>query len=79
MYNEHTRTLQLTRSEMLRIHQAVTSVKWDFLNELHNSKNPIDDDRKRSLQGSADMWDAIGKKIEAQFDEQEAADPFVSE
>ena len=73
-YNEHERTLKLTRSEVIRIAQAVTSVKWDFLYELRDSEKDLDDEKRNYLQSSADMWADIQKKIDKQLDEQDAAD-----
>lgn len=59
-YNNY--TLTITRSELIRLMQACTHIKHDFLN----------DEVGRTHTGSIEMWKALHDKLDAQLEAQDA-------
>ena len=69
MINQEIRTLTLSRSDMLRVHQALTSVIWDFKDEIRNPNTS--ETRRKICESSVEMWERIRSEAKAQMDKQD--------
>lgn len=72
MLNEEMRTVTMTRSDMLRVEQALTRIVLDFRSELRSSEITVE--RRKACKNSLDMWERILNDFEKQMDEQDPED-----
>ena len=69
MKNTEIMTITMTRSEMLRISQALLHVARDFRDEIKAPETS--EARRKSCISSLQMWEEIRAKVESQFDAQD--------
>lgn len=69
MNNTDNMTITMTRSEMIRISQALLHVVRDFQYEINASETS--ESRRKSCISSLQMWKKIREKVDEQFDAQD--------
>ena len=69
MLNQEMRTVTLTRSDMLRVRQALTCVVLDFQEEIAAPETT--EDCRRIAKSSLAMWERIRAEFTAQLDAQD--------
>ena len=70
MLNQEMRTVTMTRSDMLRLGQALTHVVLAFREEIRDPNTTKE--RQKSAKCSLDMWERIRNEFDQQMDEQDA-------
>ena len=69
MLNQEMRTVTMSRSDMLRVAQALTHMVWEFREEVEDPNTT--EDRRRTARGSMEMWQRIRNEVDRQLDEQD--------
>ena len=69
MLNQEMRTVTMSRSDMLRVRQALTCVVLDLQKEIANHETT--EDRRRIAKSSLAMWERIRSECIAQLDAQD--------
>lgn len=69
MLNQEMRTVTMTRSDMLRLGQALTHVVLAFRDEIRDPSTT--EERKKAAKSSLDMWERIRGEFDRQMDEQD--------
>lgn len=68
MLNQEMRTVTMSRSDMVRVGQALTHLVIDFRDEVRTATT---EDRRRIARCSLDMWERIRSEFDRQMDEQD--------
>ena len=68
MLNQEMRTVTMSRSDMVRVGQALTHLVIDFRDEVRTATT---EDRRRIARCSLDMWERIRSECDRQMDEQD--------
>ena len=69
MLNQEMRTVTMSRSDMLRVRQALTCVVLGFQEEIANSETA--EDCRQIAKSSLAMWERIRSEFTAQLDAQD--------
>lgn len=69
MLNQEMRTVTMSRSDMLRVRQALTCVVRGFQEEIANSETT--EDSRQIAKSSLAMWERIRSEFTAQLDAQD--------
>lgn len=69
MKNTENMIITVTRSEMIRISQALLHVAMDFRDEIEAPETS--EDQRKSCISSLQMWEEIRAKVDSQFDAQD--------
>ena len=69
MLNQEMRTVTMTRSDMIRVGQALTHLVVEFRAEVNDPSTT--EARRKAAQCSLDMWESIRNEFDRQMDEQD--------
>lgn len=69
MKNTESMTITMTRSEMIRISQALLHMAMDFRDEINSSETT--EAQRKSCISSLQMWEEIRAKVDSQLDAQD--------
>ena len=69
MLNQEMRTVTMSRSDMLRVGQALTSIVIDYEMEIEDPSTT--DSRRNVCKSSLEMWERIRNEFDRQMDEQD--------
>lgn len=69
MLNQEMRTVTMSRSDMLRVRQALTHIVIDFRTEIEDPNTT--DSRRNICKSSLEMWERIRNEFYRQMDEQD--------
>lgn len=69
MLNQEMRTVTMTRSEMIRVSQALTHLVIDFRDEIRDPATT--ETRRKAAESSLSMWEGIRSEFDRQLGEQD--------
>lgn len=69
MANSEMMTLKLSRYDMCNIKRALTTIIFEFKDEVSNQE--ITEDRRQVAKSSMEMWRSLKTKVDTQFAKQD--------
>lgn len=69
MANNEMMTLELSRYDMCNIKRALTTIIFEFKDEISNQE--ITEDSRQVAKSSMEMWKMLKTKVDTQFAEQD--------